>query len=72
MPQQEASPALILARGELAHAEQHIDAAHLVLEGPEQADPAARHQAAAELAYYGQVACRYRTQIARLLREETP
>jgi hypothetical protein len=60
---------LEVVRSDLAHAETRIAAAQGIIEDTH-ADSMLRQQARAEAAYYGQLATRYRSEIARLLRED--
>lgn len=64
------SPALVTARAELAHAEQERATAQATIDRAPAVDAASLRQARAALSYYAQQADRYRTQVARLLREQ--
>jgi len=64
------SPALIVARTELAEAEAHIAEAQATIDEAPAISTATYRLALARRSYYGQLALRYRGEVARLLREQ--
>lgn len=68
--QHEEPPALVAARGELAHAESKIVLAQAILDQAPAVRDLAYRMALAERSYYRQQADRWRTAVALLLREQ--